>query len=77
MWFEAISGLRVNMNKSELILVGSVENVEDLASEFGCKVGSLPSTYLGMQLGMELRRDSVRDWLCGSNNISLRVGKSP
>ncbi|RVW70013.1 putative DNA helicase MCM9 [Vitis vinifera] len=43
--------LKVNMDKSELILVGSVENVEDLASELGCKVGSLPSTYLGMLLG--------------------------
>ena len=51
MWFEAISSLKVNMDKSELILVGSVENVEDLASELGCKVGSLPSTYLGMLLG--------------------------
>ena len=51
MWFEAISGLRVNLDKSELIPVGSVENVEDLASELGCKVGSLPSMYLGMPLG--------------------------
>ena len=32
MWFEAISGLRVNLDKSELIPVGNVENVEDLAS---------------------------------------------
>ena len=28
MWFEAISGLRINLDKSELILVGCVENVE-------------------------------------------------
>ena len=51
MWFEAISGLRVNLEKSELILVGRVENVEELADEFGYKVGKLPSTYLGMPLG--------------------------
>ena len=51
MWFEAISSLKVNMDKSELILVGSVENVEELASDLGCKVGSLPSTYIGMLLG--------------------------
>lgn len=51
MWFEAISGLRVNMDKSELILVGRVENVEDLVAEIGCKVGSLLFTYLGMPLG--------------------------
>ena len=51
MWFEAISGLRVNMDKSELILVGKVENVEDLVTELRCQVGSLSSTYLGMSLG--------------------------
>ena len=51
MWFEAISGLRANLEKSELILVGRVENVEELADKFGYKVGKLPSTYLGMPLG--------------------------
>ena len=51
MWFEVISGLRVNMDKSELISVGGVENVEDLTSKFGCKVGSLLSTYLRILLG--------------------------
>ncbi|RVW32845.1 putative ribonuclease H protein [Vitis vinifera] len=51
MWFEAISGLKVNLDKSELIPMGNVENVEELASELGCKVGSLPSNYLGMPFG--------------------------
>ncbi|RVW54461.1 putative ribonuclease H protein [Vitis vinifera] len=51
MWFEAISGLSINLNKSEILPVGKVENAEVLASELGCKVGSLPSTYLGLPLG--------------------------
>ena len=51
MWFEALSGLRINLNKSEIIPVGSVENVQDLASELGCGIGSLPSSYLGLPLG--------------------------
>ncbi|RVX00739.1 putative ribonuclease H protein [Vitis vinifera] len=51
MWFEAISGLNINLNKSEILPVGRVENVEVLASALGCKVGSLPSTYLGLPLG--------------------------
>ncbi|KAL6321191.1 hypothetical protein AAG906_015535 [Vitis piasezkii] len=51
MWFEAISGLNINLNKSEIMPVGRVENAEVLASELGCKVGSLPSTYLGLPLG--------------------------
>ena len=44
MLFEAISGLRVNLDKSELISMGRVENVKELAEEFGYKVGRLPST---------------------------------
>ena len=51
MWFEAISGLRANLEKSEMISVGRVENVEELAEEFSYKMGRLPSTYLGMSLG--------------------------
>ena len=51
MWFEAISGLRANLEKSELIPVARVENVEELADEFDYKVGKLASTYLGMPLG--------------------------
>ena len=51
MWFEVISRLSINLNKSEILPVGRVENVEVLASELGCKVGTLPSTYLGLPLG--------------------------
>ena len=38
MWFEAISGLKVNFAKSEIIPVGGVDNVEELALEIGCKM---------------------------------------
>ncbi|RVW43975.1 putative mitochondrial protein [Vitis vinifera] len=60
MWFEAISGLRINLNKSEIFPVGRVENAELLAAELGCKVGSLPSTYLGLPLGASHK--SVKVW---------------
>ena len=39
------------MDKSELIPMGEVDNVEGLAAELGCRVESLPSTYLGLTLG--------------------------
>ena len=29
LWFEACSGLKINMEKSELIYVGDVQNVEE------------------------------------------------
>ena len=51
MWFEAMSGLKINLNKSEIIPIGPMANVEELASELGCKVGSLPTSYLGLPLG--------------------------
>ena len=61
MWFEAISGLSINLNKSELLPMGRVENVEVLAFELGCKVGSLPSTYLGLPLGAPHKSVAVWD----------------
>ncbi|RVW99087.1 LINE-1 reverse transcriptase-like [Vitis vinifera] len=36
-WFEAASGLRINLAKSELIPVGEIDNVEEMAVELGCQ----------------------------------------
>ncbi|KAJ9683301.1 hypothetical protein PVL29_019053 [Vitis rotundifolia] len=60
-WFEAASGLRINLAKSEIIQVGEVVEIEELAVELGCKVGSLPSQYLGLPLGATNRAISVWD----------------
>ena len=46
-WFEAVSGLKINLNKSEMVPVGKVPNLEDLAGIMGCKIIQLPMTYLG------------------------------
>ena len=61
MWFEACSGLRINLEKSELILVGRVHGIEDLALELGCRVGGLPSCYLGLPLGPPFKSSAVWD----------------
>ena len=60
-WFEAMSGLNVNLDKSEIIVMGRVENVEELAIEFGCKVSKLPSSYLGLPLGACFKEVAVWD----------------
>ena len=69
MWFEAISSLRINLDKNEILPVGRVENLEELALELGCKVGTLPHT-LGFlwvpltnqrQFGMGWKRGFGRD----------------
>ena len=61
LWFEVISGLRINLDKSEIIPVGRVENLEVLAFELGCKVGKLPSLYLGLPLGAPHKSVAVWD----------------
>ncbi|RVX10737.1 Transposon TX1 uncharacterized 149 kDa protein [Vitis vinifera] len=61
MWFEAISGLRINLDKSEILPVGRVENLEVLALEVGCKVGKLPTSYLGIPLGANHKSVAVWD----------------
>ncbi|RVW12312.1 Transposon TX1 uncharacterized 149 kDa protein [Vitis vinifera] len=61
MWFEVMSRLRINLEKSELIPIGRVENIDDLALDFGCRVGSLPSTYLGLPLSAPFKSVTVWD----------------
>ena len=58
LWFEATSGLRINLAKSEIIPVGEVEEIQELAVELGYRVGSLPSQYLGLPLGAPKRATS-------------------
>lgn len=49
--FEAVSGLKVNLHKSELIGVGlEEEQAVPLTDLLRCKVGALPATYLGLPL---------------------------
>ena len=61
MCFDAISGLKINLEKSKVFLVGLGNDVKDLAYEVGCKVGSLPSTYLGLPLGAAFKSVAVWD----------------
>ena len=52
LWFEAISSMKINLDKSSILSVGDVENLEVLAANLGCRTGTLPSTYFGLPLGM-------------------------
>ena len=68
MWFEAISGLKINLAKSKIILVGGVVNMEVLANELGCNIGAFPSSYLGLPLGAQ--HNSMADWGCYRGKVS-------
>jgi hypothetical protein len=57
--FEAVSGLKINLANSELVLVGLINNVEGLAKILGCKVSYLPMKYLGLPLGASFKAKPI------------------
>ena len=58
-WFEAVSGLKINLGKSELVPVGVVHNIDLLLNVLGCKQGSLPMKYLGLPLGANFKEKTI------------------
>jgi hypothetical protein len=59
--FEAVFGLKINLTKSELVLVGNVNNVNGLANILGCTVSSLLVNYLGLLLGASFKAKYIWD----------------
>jgi hypothetical protein len=49
--FEAVSELKVNLSKSALVPVSSLDDVDQLAGQLGCGTTVLPLKYLGLPLG--------------------------
>jgi hypothetical protein len=50
--FAESTGLKVNYNKSQILPINvSDEEIQTLALTFGCTVGTLPFTYLGLPMG--------------------------
>ncbi|RVX20838.1 LINE-1 retrotransposable element ORF2 protein [Vitis vinifera] len=76
-WFEVASGLRINLDKSEIIPVGEVEEMEEMAAELGCRVGSMPSVYLGLPLGPPNKGTSVWDGVEERVRRRLALWKTP
>ena len=61
MWLKVIFELKVNLEKNELIPVGSVDYVVELVREVGCKVGAFPSSYLDLPLGAHFKFVAIRN----------------
>ncbi|KAL0011247.1 hypothetical protein SO802_006355 [Lithocarpus litseifolius] len=57
--FQAFTGLKVNVGKSEIVPVGEVSNIDALANILSCRVGSMPMKYLGMPLGTLFKTASI------------------
>ena len=58
-WFEAVSGLKINLGKSELVPVGMVHNFDLLLNVLFCKQGTLPMKYLGFPLGAKFKDKAI------------------
>ncbi|XP_023927687.1 uncharacterized protein LOC112039077 [Quercus suber] len=56
---DAVTDLKVNVAKSEMVPIGKVNNVHALAEILGCRVGALLMTYLGMLLGASHKSPSI------------------
>ena len=73
--FSAATGLKVNYSKSCLMPVNiDAARLADLAATFGCAVGSLPFTYLGLPLGTS--RPSVQDLSPIVDQVERRLNAS-
>ena len=51
--------MKVNVGKSEIVLVGEVNNLDALANILQCRLGSLPMKYLWMPLGTSFKIPSI------------------
>ena len=54
-----MSGLKINLGKLELVLVGVVHNNDHFLVVLGCKQGSLPMKYLGLPLGAKFKEKTI------------------
>lgn len=71
--FEEMSGLKINYQKSEVILVGAEsDEAKRVAELLNCKVGTLPITYLGIPI--HEGRLTVADLEIVPNKIEKRLG---
>jgi hypothetical protein len=59
MCFEAVSGLRINLGKSELAPIGQVSDMQGLAGVLGGRIISLPMKYLGLPLGARYKSKDI------------------
>ena len=56
---EEVLGLRINLGKSELVLVFEVHNLDVLVGLLGCRHSSLPLKYLRLPLGAKFKELSI------------------
>ncbi|XP_026378147.1 uncharacterized protein LOC113272539 [Papaver somniferum] len=74
-YFELLTGMKLNLDKSTLISVGADDVVGSLAMELGCRVEKLPIKYLGFPIGATVRCTSVWDEVIKRMEVKLASWK--
>jgi hypothetical protein len=57
--FKVVSGLKINLSKSDIVPVGEVDDVEGLSRILGCGLVSLPIKYLDLPLGAQYKASNI------------------
>ena len=73
--FQVVTGLKVNVQKSEMVPIREVNDIHALAEILGCRIGTLPMSYLGMPLGAScnpILEKLSESWSGGRSCICLR-----
>lgn len=64
----------MNYHKSALLPINTSQHLQDLAESIGCRVGSLPFTYLGLPVGTTKPR--IIDLMPLVDNMERRLSAS-
>jgi mannosylglycoprotein endo-beta-mannosidase len=69
MCFEEMSGLKINVLKSEVLVLGQPAEIQTrVADILNCKLGTFPFTYLGMPISN--RKLTIEQWMF----LVLKIG---
>lgn len=71
--FGVVFGLKVNLSKSKMVPIGSVNKLGELAASLGCKVSSLPMKYLRLPFGAPHKSKAMYDGIV--EKIECRLGR--
>ena len=70
--FEQLSGLKINFHKSELFYFGRAKEEQETYKQlFGCELGSLPFSYLGIPI--HHRKPTNKEWKCIEDRFEKKL----
>jgi hypothetical protein len=70
--FENMSGLKINLSKSEVVIVGTPDAERTrMANLLNCRLGAFPITYLGLPVSDKALR--ISDWNFLTDKVGHRV----